>query len=80
MSKLLIVLGSAGSPPSPQALGLSHLVADTFGVEHKMDDARERISKNPRIITDHVKALESVRKAKDDVAHFIGVYNDEANK
>jgi len=49
-------------------------------VEHKMDAARERISKNPKIITDHVKALESVRKAKDDVAHFIGLYNDEANK
>jgi hypothetical protein len=56
------------------------LMKEIEDVEHKMDDARERISKNPRIITDHVKALESVRKAKDDVAYFIGVYNDEANK
>ncbi len=56
------------------------LMKEIEDVEHKMDDAHERISKNPRIITDHVKALECVRKAKDDVAHFIGVYNDEANK
>jgi hypothetical protein len=47
------------------------------GVEHEMDYARERIANNPKIIAEHVKALESVRKAKEDVAHFIGVYNDE---
>jgi hypothetical protein len=43
-----------------------------------MDDARERLPKNPKIIAEHVKALESVRKAKEDVAHFIGIYNDES--
>ena len=58
----------------------NELMKEIEDVEHKMDDARERISKNPRIITDHVKALESVRKAKDDVAHFISVYNGETNK
>jgi hypothetical protein len=47
-------------------------------IEYKMDDARERLPKNPKIIAEHVKALESVRKAKEDVAHFIGIYNDES--
>lgn len=47
-------------------------------VEHKMDDARERIAKSPRVTADHVRALESVRKAKDDIAHFIRVYNEES--
>jgi hypothetical protein len=47
-------------------------------VEHKMDYARERIAKNPKVMAEHVKALESVRKAKEDVAHFIDVYNDES--
>jgi hypothetical protein len=48
-------------------------------IEYKMDNARELIAKNPKVIAEHVKALESVRKAKEDVAHFIGVYNDESH-
>jgi hypothetical protein len=47
-------------------------------VELQMDNARELIAKNPKVIAEHVKALESVRKAKQDVAHFIGVYNAES--
>lgn len=46
-------------------------------VEHKMEDARERLSKNPTVKADYEKALGSVRTAKNDISHFIGTFNAE---
>ena len=56
----------------------NELMREIEDVEHKMEDAKLSIGNKPRVLEDYQKALGSVRTAKEDVSHFIGVFNDES--
>lgn len=56
----------------------NELMREIEDVEHKMEDALKLIGKNPKVLEDCDKALESIRKAKVDISHFIGTFNKES--
>jgi hypothetical protein len=58
----------------------NNLMNEIEDVERQLEDALERIGTIQRVKDDYDKALASARKAKADISHFIGVFNDESRQ